>query len=51
MMGKNIAPAAVFEINSVAKVATKQMAVMTTIGLVPQMSRMPKARRSAIPVF
>ena len=51
MMGKNMAPAAVFEINSVMKVPTKQMAVMTTSGFVPQTSRMPKARRSAIPVF
>ena len=51
MMGKNMAPAAVLEINSVIKVPTRQMAVITTIGLVPQTSRMPKASRSAIPVF
>ena len=50
-MGKNMAPAAVLEINSVINVPTRQMAVMTTMGLVPQTSRMPKARRSAIPVF
>ena len=46
-----MAPAAVLEINSVMKVPTKQMAVMTTMGLEPQISRMPKARRSAMPVF
>ena len=51
MMGKNMAPAAVFEINSVMKVPTKQTAVITTIGLVPQTSRMPLARHSAMPVF
>ena len=51
MMGKNMAPAAVLEINSVMKVPTKQIAVITTIGLSPQTSRIPKARRSAIPVF
>ena len=46
-----MAPAAVFEMNSVMKVPTKQMAVMTTMGFVPQTSRMPKASRSAMPVF
>ena len=51
MMGKNIAPAAVLDINSVINVPTKQMAVITTIGLVPHTSRIPMARRSAIPVF
>ena len=51
MMGKNMAPAAVLEMNSVMKVPTKQIAVMTTMGLEPQTSRMPKARRSAMPVF
>ena len=51
MMGKNMAPAAVFEMNSVIKVPTKQMAAITTMGFVPQTSRMPKASRSAMPVF
>ena len=46
-----MAPAAVFEMNSVMKVPTKQMAVMTMSGLVPHTSRMPKAIRSAMPVF
>ena len=50
-MGKNMAPAAVFEMNSVINVPTKQMAVITTMGFVPQMSRMPVASRSAMPVF
>ena len=51
MMGKNMAPAAVLEMNSVIKVPTRQTAVITTIGLVPQTSRMPLANHSAIPVF
>ena len=51
MMGKNMAPAAVLEINSVMNVPTKQMATITTMGLVPQTSRMPNASRSAMPVF
>ena len=51
MIGKNIAPAAVLEINSVMNVPARQIAVITTIGLVPQMSKIPPAMRSAIPVF
>ena len=51
MMWKNMAPAAVFEMNSVMKVPTRQMVVITMMGLVPQTSRMPNARRSAMPVF
>ncbi len=51
MMGKNMAPAAVFEMNSVTKVPTRQTAVITTMGLVPQTSRIPLASHSAMPVF
>ena len=46
-----MAPAAVLEMNSVMKVPTRQMAVMTTMGLVPQTSRMLVASISAMPVF
>ena len=51
--GRTICPitAAAFEMNSVMNVPAKHIAVITTIGFVPQMSRIPVAIRSAIPVF
>ena len=49
-IGANIAPAAVFEMNSVMNVPVMQIAMSETMGFVPHTLRMPLAISSASPV-